>query len=137
MPVRTNAVNVAQVIDVPATEPLSLDIYITTANAMVNSVCLESDYSTELLELIERWLAAHCYACNRRRTLQNSVGGGAVMQQFDKIQVDLMLNNTIYGQHAMVLDWKGNLAALINKLKDIKTGAVQIHWLGQAECSGV
>lgn len=134
MPIRTTPTLVRTIIDSNlATEPLLLDAYIETASSIVDDVCVDTDdytYTSAKLELIERWLSAHCFAGNRRRTLSQSIGQGAVAQRFDPLKLDLNLNNTFYGQMAMALDTQGNLAAA-----NAGKGKVSLHWLGTAcEC---
>lgn len=129
---RTNEDAVGSVIDVESGDDLTP--YIDTASALVTERCTASGYSTQRLELIERWLAAHYYAINRRRTAQEGVSGAN--EQFDPIKVDLFFDNTVYGQTAVALDTAGNLAALQNSLKDVKivlkaAGKPSTTWLGK------
>lgn len=128
---RTTATLVGTVIEVTAGDDLSS--YIETATTLVDSECAASTYTVEKFELIERWLAAHFYACNIRRTQQSTVFGG-VAEDVDRPKFELMLNNTLYGQQAMLLDTDGNLAALNNSLQEIKKPLpiykVGVTWLG-------
>lgn len=133
---RTTADQVKGIIDVPASEPLALTPFIDTANSIVTNLCLPSQttnptvYTNTLLELIERWLSAHFFAVNRRRTYQQDVGG-AVGQTFDRAPLDLHLNSTMYGQTAQALDVDKNLAAFNNSLQDVKATGVRVTWLGR------
>ena len=132
MAIRTTADLVRSIIsDVPVT--VDLTQYIVVANHTVDQNCLDSEYSDDTLELIERYLAAHYIAGDRRRTQQESVGSGAVMEGLDRIKVDLGFDNTWYGQMAMRLDVDGNLAALNNTMKDIKKtlpSGSGVSWIG-------
>lgn len=135
---RTTANAVKGIIEVDDDQDLTS--YIETANALVTDQCtgyrsdgVTPQYDSTRLELIERWLSAHFFAINFRRTLQEGVATGP-NQMFDRIQVDLGLNNTAYGQQAMRLDTFGNLAALENSMKTVKKTfngeGRRIVWLG-------
>lgn len=132
MAVRTTQTLVATVIDITPGDDLTAQI--ASANIIVTDQCTNSGYDDTRLEMIERWLSAHMYACNRRRTSNETVSEGAG-QGFDRINVDLGLNNTIYGQQAMMIDTAGNLAAMVNSMKTVKkilpVNATQVVWLGQ------
>jgi hypothetical protein len=137
---RTTPENVRTVIDVPVAEPLALDAFISTASEIVTTVCLPSQitnpliYTNERLELIERWLSAHCYAINRRRSAQEQVAGAAG-QTLDPVPTKLHLNSTHYGQMAIALDTDGNLAAYSNALDEVRVNlpiaGPRIVWLGR------
>ncbi len=124
---RTTAELVASVLDVEEDDVLAA--YIDTANQLVSDVCTNSGYSSAKLELIERWLGAHFYAINRPRTTMESIAGGT-QEQYQKMITDLFLNNSPYGQQAMVIDTAGNLAALCNRLKKVMGGSARTRWLG-------
>jgi hypothetical protein len=123
---RTTSANVESIIEVDAS--ISLLPFISVANELVTEMCLDSGYSDERLELIERWLAAHFY-CTRdpRPTRQQA---GPVAENLQSI-VDLGLNNSHYGQAAMVFDTAGNLKRL-NKGKK----AASVTWLGNEDDRG-
>lgn len=117
--------------------------YISSASRLVDRCCLTGvdgtalDYTTDDLELIERWLAAHFYCVFNPRTTQESVG--QAQQQFEG-RSDLRLNFTRYGQQAMLLDVHGGLAALNNGLGKVEkkfpavTGRKpRITWLGKED----
>jgi hypothetical protein len=128
---RTTAVLVRGVIEVAAAVDLSP--FIATANSVVNDHCTTSGYSDEKLELIERWLAAHFTDVMLPRSAQEGVTGAVgAYQQFERVAVDLYLNNTKYGQQAMALDPAKTLAAFNNSLSHVKelAGGVSTEWLG-------
>lgn len=113
----TSPDQVASVIKVTAGD--DLQPFLDTAAQIVTDVCLTSGYSDDKLELIERWLSAHMYcAFKERRSAERVSGpGGGVAQTFQPFKVDLYFNNTRYGQTAVELDTKGNLAALQQNLR--------------------
>jgi hypothetical protein len=90
--------------------------FIATASAMVDQVVYYAQrkvipffHSATLLELIERWLAAHYYACSDQPFSQKSTegaSGGFQGKTADFIQ------GTKYGQTALRLDVSGVLEAL-------------------------
>ena len=126
MAVRTTSVLVASIIEVDAT--IGVDPFILTASELVTECCSGVGYSSERLELIERWLAAHFYAVRDPRTTQERAGSvGAAYES----KVDLHLDLTRYGQQVLLLDTNGGLAALN---RAILSGGrrVSVTWLGTA-----
>lgn len=136
---RTTPAQVKQIIDVLPSEPLALDSFITTANEIVTTKCSTSEaknptvYTPTRMELIERWLAAHFFAVNRRRAASGSVSEGAAETK-DPAATDLFLDSTLYGQTAIALDTDGNLAGYNNSLSTVQTllpiQGPRIRWLG-------
>jgi hypothetical protein len=112
--------------------------FIEVANSIVTAVCVntESNYSDSQLELIERWLSAHFYSIMRNQ--QKFRSAGKVQEALDS-KVDLLLDQTRYGQTAKLVDYIGNLAALDNTLKDVKTKLpagtydIMVSWLGRED----
>jgi len=121
MAVRTDAAKVAGIIEVDAS--IDLAPFILTASAMVTAHCTGANgpttaYDSDTLELIERWLSAHVYATrDPRYTQERADVVGASYQS----SVALGLNNSHYGQQAMMLDWNGGLARLSNQMVTGKT----------------
>ena len=129
MAVRTTEAAVEAIIETDVN--IDLSPFIATANALVTTHCAEknSSYTATELELIERWLAAHCYCVRDPRSTQDDLGKLSSTYQS---KVDLGLSTSHYGQMAMLLDWYGGLAAL-NELM-VKGGgrrSVGITWLGE------
>jgi len=127
---RTNAVNVALVIEVDTN--IALDVFIDTANELVTEMCTGDngpavDYTATRLELIERWLAAHFYAIRDTRPSSEKAGPVGVAYQH---KVDLNLANTMYGQQAMTLDTNGGLATLNKQTEEGTQRTVGFTWLG-------
>lgn len=134
MAVRTSPTLVRTVISLP--ESFVIDPFILPANELVTEKCTASGYSDDRLELIERWLAAHFCAVYKRRTQQEQASGqgASVMAQYDPAKIDFFLYETIYGSQAMTLDTKGNLAGMVNAMKEVviplTDDAVKVTWLG-------
>jgi hypothetical protein len=106
----------------------NLSPFITTANVLINSVCLLSGYTDELLTVIEMWLSAHFVRINFAE-VQKEVMGRAQTEFLMKN--DLNLAQTRYGQQAMVLDFKGNLASISKANDPTKTGRpMRAFWGG-------
>lgn len=122
---RTTDVAVEGIIETEVDIPLTP--FIEVANALVTEKCLESSYSDERLELIERWLSAHFYAVRDLRRRSEGVDG--VNESFAVGQLGKILESTMYGQMAMLLDTAGNLAALSKATEEGKP-TVGIFWLG-------
>lgn len=103
--------------------------YIDTANSLVNKVSSndsDSLLSSSDLELIERWLAAHCYAHHDQLYQQRSTGGASGSFQG---QTEFMFKSTQYGQMALVLDVTGYLAELQQQAMEGKRKA-KVIWGG-------
>lgn len=131
---RTTEVAVRDLLDLAATT--SVEAAIDTANDLVTELCVTrvseqglAAYSSTRLELIERWLSAHFYAITDREYRVRHEAAGGVEQDFTD-KTDLHLNQTVYGQHAMILDTKGFLSGLNASVKD--AGVVPgIWWVGK------
>ena len=86
--------------------------YIDTASAMVDDLdeCADArgyTIDSTRLELIERWLAAHCYALSDQPyTGRSTLGASGQFQG----RTDMGLDATKYGQQAKALDKSGCLA---------------------------
>jgi hypothetical protein len=126
MAVRTTSAAVAKVLEVDAT--LDMTPFIETANAFVTEICEPvTTYDAARLELIERWLSAHCYAQRDvRRTAEQAKGIG---EHFESV-IDLGFDNSRFGQMAMRLDTAGGLAALNKQMKKGGTMTAGIEWIG-------
>ena len=108
MALRTTDALVREIIEVDK-KTTDLTPFITPANELVTELCTNSGYSAERLELIERWLSAHFYAILAPRAKEEKAGP---VSQTLQSRVELGLNVTHYGQAAMRLDTKGNLASM-------------------------
>jgi len=81
--------------------------YITSANALVNSVL--GTGTTDILKEIERWFTAHMIACTRERMALKEGAGGASITYTGKYEEGL--KSTPYGQMVLTLDTTGLMAA--------------------------
>ncbi len=124
MPVRTDDEAVKGII-VSADEEESVDLspFIAAANMLVSARCLPLAYTEDELTIIETWLAAHFYSCDRSRLGQEVIGKAS---ETIVSRVDLGLNLTHHGQQVQVLDYLGGLAGLGTDRKKIK-----VTWLGK------
>jgi hypothetical protein len=101
--------------------------FIDTASVIVDRVvtCAATKGITLLdteQELIERWLAAHCYCLSDQPYFAKSTGGAHATFHG---KTDIALDATKYGQQAQVLDYSGCLTA-IGKRK-----FASAFWLGK------
>ena len=106
----------------------SLVSFIDTASVVVTRVntCAVAKgvtLSTAELELIERWLAAHFYACSDQ---PYSVAETDKARGRFQGQTGMFLTGTKYGQTAMRLDPSGCLEAIGNRTRAKAT----VNWLG-------
>ncbi len=126
MAIRTTTVAVAKIIEVDTT--IDLDPFIEVASMLVDQVEVEEPtYLAPLLELIERWLAAHFYAIRDNRIDTEKAGPVSQKNQF---RVGLNFNVTIYGQQALTIDFKGVLATLQRNATDGGRTSVGLFWAG-------
>jgi hypothetical protein len=109
--------------------------FITTANSLVTRACSNAKqadgtsayYTSDDLELIERWLAAHFYCVNANRA--TSERAGSVGASYS-ITTALNLASSMYGQTALVLDANGGLAALSKQAEEGTTNRIGVAYLG-------
>lgn len=131
---RTTEAAVRAILSLPATT--SVEAAIDTATDLVSELCVtrvsEQDlaaYSATRLELIERWLSAHFYAIMDRDYRVASEAASTMKQDFTD-KTGLHLDQTVYGQHAMLLDTKGFLSGLNASVKE--QGSVPgVWWIGK------
>ena len=125
---RTTATAVSKLLD-DVFVPCDFDYtpFIETANALVTEVCTVSGYATSILELIERWLAAH-FSFIRIGQISREQVGRASQEYATKIGFNLA--QTKYGQQALVLDYKGNLARVSALTDPTRSRIYQIIWGG-------
>lgn len=108
-------------------DSISLSPFIDAANELVTELCTDSSYSDSRLEEIEKWLSAHFYHIRDQHVSQERAGEVGVNYQY---KVDLFFSQTKYGQMAMVLDTKGNIAQLQKRLKEGEASTITLSWLG-------
>ena len=105
----------------------ALDAFVATASSVVDDVvtCAAAKgitLSTTKLELIERWLAAHFYLQADQAYQSKSTDGASATFQG---QTGMGLENTNYGQQAMILDRSGCLRQMN------AAGSIQVEWGGK------
>lgn len=122
---RTTPALVKGIISIDDTVDLTPSI--ATADNLVTQVCLTSGYSSETLEFITRWLAAHFAAINNPSKVRERAE--PTEWQIES-KVDLGLSVTRWGQQAIVIDTAGNLAKLDARKRRI---AIGIRHLGNTE----
>ena len=128
---RTTSAAVALIIEVDTS--ISLTPFIEVANALVTECCSTvATYTDARLELIERWLSAHCYTVRDMRAESEKAGDISEKKQS---KVDLGFDTSHYGQMAMRLDTAGGLANLNAASKKSGTIAVGLSWLGEEDYS--
>lgn len=127
LPGRTTA-SLVRGVNVEVGTDADLDPFIDAANELVTELCTASGYSDERLVKIETWLAAHFFSMDEPRNSRERVGGIAVSTEG---KLDLMFDNSRFGQHAKLLDTAGNLAALEVRIKKgLRRIVPGIRWMG-------
>jgi hypothetical protein len=86
-----------------------INVFITSANALVNQVFGDSNVSTIATE-IERWLTAHMIAISIERQAAKEGAGGATIEYAGNW--DKFLDMTSFGQMVKSLDVTGQMAVL-------------------------
>ena len=127
---RTTSVAVQSLIEVDASIS-DLSPYIATASVLVDRVAAaDATVSADLLEMIERWLAAHFVSIRSPAIASESAGPVSASYQYS---VGQHLDGTMYGQQALLLDPTGVLAAVNLQAKGKKASPrkASIMWLGK------
>lgn len=127
---RTSAAAVQGILKDNWDQTTDLEPFILTASIIVGdmivraaerSLALPSDRA----ELIERWLAAHCYQqMDRGYAAKTTAKASATFQG----KTGMYFENTFYGQMALSLDPTGLLSG------DAQRESVAGFWLGTEEC---
>lgn len=120
------AVKAIMHLDYDSVRQPSLEPFIETASSLVDDLvecAAESDVvlSAAKLELIERWLAAHCYKQSSDQQHQSSSNKSSASY---KGQSGMGFDATTYGQMAVRLDTSGCLE------NADKGGDASLDWLG-------
>lgn len=119
MAARVTEVEVQEIIEVDSS--LSLTAFIAAATALVDDKLDQNiGLGDDLLKEIERWLAAHFVAIRIKITSQEKLGDAAENYQF---KLGLNLQNTMWGQQALMLDTSGTL----NRLSQGKGSVTKIQ----------
>jgi len=84
-----------------------IDVFITTANKIIEDVITHSSVTEATLTQVELWLSAHLVAVTDPRLMEESIGDAKDKYQ-SKIGFGLDLSH--YGQVAKMVDWTGSLA---------------------------
>lgn len=117
MSVRVTATEVKEIIETDITDS-TIDVYITSANALVNKALGTSSLGMALLKEIERWLTAHMIASTKERQTKKEEAGTAKVEYTGDYGEGLA--STSYGQMVMGLDTTGGMAKLGKKVIMLK-----------------
>ena len=105
---------------------INVDGYIRTANALTDKVSSEDSeglLNEALLFEIETYLAAHFYALRDLQYSEKKTGDASAVFQG---RTGMMLESTLWGQQAIVLDLTGFLGSLSKGKSPLSFG-----WLGK------
>ena len=129
---RTNSTAVEEILlsdygNTTSRELPSLTPSIETAGNITDRVAVKAaelgvTHTSATLELIERWLAAHCYKSSDQAFAENETLTAKAVYQG---KTGMGLEGTKYGQMAMLLDFSGALTAM-NRQRIAKA-----VWLGR------
>ncbi len=113
---RTTAADVKAIIDTQL-DTTGVEVFIGSANLIVDTALGSTDLSADLLTEVEKWLSAHLIAITKTRQAESKKVGEAT----DKYgRLGMNLNSTTYGQTAQVLDISGSLAKMGLKATSIE-----------------
>jgi len=107
MTVRVESYEVRDVIDTFLEDP-QIDKFITTANIIVDNNC-DSGLSDDELKQIELYVAAHLVCLRDPRLLEEKTTDWALKYQRGGVAGKMGLEQTSYGQTALMLDRSGGL----------------------------
>lgn len=126
---RTSEAEVKAIVETDVT--ISLTPFLAVAASLVDVIAEQSASPDEdRLTLIETWLAAHFYC---QRDVRSKVEkAGPVSQEYESI-VALGLNNTRYGQMAVILDTSGYLSSLLGATAGRPRRTVGVYWAGKTQ----
>ena len=128
MALRTNDSLVREIIETDAN--LTLSGFIRAANGLTNWVASQdsdNELSSDDLQSIETWLAAHFYA--HRDQLYQSKSTDKASATFQG-RTDMGLASTQYGQTAMMLDITGALTRRNSEMEKGGPAIIRTEWLG-------
>lgn len=106
----TTVTLVKDILDDTSLSDILIKSYINGANTFVIENLGSKGLSSNLLDEIERWIAAHMIASTRERTAKKAGAGGAEIEYTGKW--GLGLTGTSYGQMAVDLDTSKTLEAM-------------------------
>jgi hypothetical protein len=116
---------------------VDLTPFIAIANELTTDVCGCSGYTDgyvgSRMELIERWLSAHFYTVFDNQLVAAKAGTVSVVYQQ---KIDYGLRTSMYGQQAMILDTKANLAKVENSALVKRKIKVSVGWAGNRRWPG-
>ncbi len=133
----TTFAQVEKIIEIDSNITTDAAEFIETANHLVVRLGLPTAtdssgavyHDATSLELVERWLTAHFYAVRDPRVVREAAG--SVSAQYES-KVDLYLENTRYGQQALLVDHSGKLSDWNTEMKDDKKrSSGGVNWLGK------
>lgn len=124
--VRTTPEAVAEIIEADAA--ISMTPFIAVASSVVDDHCLGVGLTDAKLLLIETWLGAHFYSLRDRRVVSEKAG--PVSENKDPVVLGKALEQSTYGQTAMMLDTSGKLAAWNKAVVEGRSQAPEITYLG-------
>lgn len=126
---RTTEDKVGSIVEIDSADDVAP--FITTANVMVTKVLAASGYDVDLLELIERYLAAHYYRIFRPQVTSESVSG---VSESITLSIGQQLKQTTYGQQVLMLDVDGYFAQIQGRAETGKgKRKIGMTWLGTEE----
>ena len=134
MAARTTIASVRGVLNRDYDGSANLQPYIDTATLVIDrakelATAEDVTLSSAVLEMMERWLAAHFY-CQSDKPYQSRNTKGASASFAGK--TGMYFESTLYGQTAMRIDPSGSLQSIGGKERKILTAA----WLGEEDTAG-
>lgn len=102
--------------------------HITAANILVTKVLATAGYDDDLMELIERYLAAHMYRIFNPMTTSETLGS---LSESKSVSLGQQLKQTLPGQQVLVYDVGGHFALLQGQSeRGTQKRTMRMLWLG-------
>ena len=98
-----------EVFEIITTTLTDIDVFINTANMLVNGYLSDASLTDEVLKEIERYLSAHVLSVNDQRVKSEKVD---VLSTTYTGTFGMGLNMTQYGQMTILLDTSGTLGRI-------------------------
>lgn len=119
---RTNIDDVKAILDDTSLSDEILTAFVNSANVFVTATLNGKGLSDDLLEEIEKWIAAHMVTITRERVAKEEGAGGAYIKYAGEWGQGLA--STSYGQMALGLDTSETLQALADGKRTATSRAI-------------
>ena len=123
------AITDADVEAIVEVDPTITDLspFISASKVLMDAATATADYPTATYDSIHTWLAAHFYCIRDSR--RSSETADDVREEF-QYKLGRGLECTMYGQTAVMMDFKGGLAKIDKENKNGGKKTMSVTWVG-------